>query len=78
MVLSLNLGSKVLNVRLGKCDTCDSGKKVPVIVYHVQGSNALNQCRHCDPGGFEERAREDINSWLRGDIPTPESEYSYG
>ena len=66
-----------MNVRFGKCDTCDSGSKVAVIVYHAAGKPSFSQCRHCDPDGFEERAREDINSWLRGDVPTPESNYSY-
>jgi len=66
-----------LNVRLGKCDTCDSGVRVPVIVYHSAGRAGYSQCRHCDPAGFEERAREDINSWLRGDVPTPEANYSH-
>ena len=50
-------------ITFSKCDTCGD-KHTAVYV----NNDALNQCKICDPDGFESQARADIDAWLRGDI----------
>lgn len=59
-----------------RCDLCGNNR-TPVNMSHTlttaKGTQSL--CRICDPQGFEEAARLDIEAWLRGD---PEADARLG
>jgi hypothetical protein len=55
------------SITLDNCDSCNSGRKVPVITYYHYGSPVLTQCRTCAPTEFSRQAQRDKDQWLTGD-----------
>ncbi len=54
-------------IRRDNCDSCNS-RRVPVAVFHHNGTPVLNQCRSCNPSVFEAIARRDIDAWRKGEV----------
>ncbi len=53
-----------MNIKYCKCDSC--GQRTAVAVYTHLGTPVLNQCRTCDPVGFDATAQADKDAWLTG------------
>jgi hypothetical protein len=64
-----------MNHKNGKCDSC--GRKTTVVVYKQFDTPVLEQCKSCDPKGFEAQARADIDAWLKGGEEFDRSAYGW-
>ena len=53
-----------MNIKYCKCDSCN--RRTAVAVYQHNGTPVLNQCRTCDPKGFDQTAQSDKDAWLSG------------
>jgi hypothetical protein len=54
-------------VTLGVCDSCNNGKKVPIVTFYHYGVPVLTQCQLCQPVEFNRQAQKDKDSWLSGE-----------
>ena len=51
---------------ISSCECCGSNRTAVRAGINASG-NSYKICKVCDPSGFEEQARLDIEAWLRGD-----------
>lgn len=61
-------------ILVSDCGSCGDSR-VPVLRTWL-GGQPQNDCKVCDPDGFETQARMDIEAWLRGD-PTADQRLGY-
>jgi len=52
------------------CDCC--GATTLCVLFHCEGTPVLAECRECQPSAFEAVAREEISTWLGGQLSTME------
>ena len=57
-----NIGENMSKFTVGCCDRCGD-TRTPTFI----NANRVRLCKRCDPPGFEEAAKADIEAWLRGE-----------